>query len=731
MQKRLEKWMPWAALLGVSALALGVVLALADAVGWLPGSGPRTTPQATSGERSPDQQAETDSQVLRLVKDTPADRAEALVAIAAQPPSRDQVRARYLLATDLIDQGQGGQALPLLETLAADYPLLAAHSRVKTGIAQKASGQADAAQQTWLTVLETHGDHPAAAEALYQLGSTGPQYWDQLLEQFPAYPRSVDIAYQRLGETPAAVNEKALLLIMARHGLYYSDIVALVDRLVETYGPQLTPEEWRDVGFAYWETLQYEAAGNAYSQAPATPQARYRAARGLQIGGQRTRAIAAYQTLIAQFPTAPETATGILRLAELVETDTALPLLDQVIQTFPAAAAEATVEKAQLLDRLNSPETAANLRQQVLTEYSTSEAAAELRARFARNAGAAGNWSEALTWASQLLVDNRDAEMAAEIGFWAGKWAQKAGQTQAALQRFEQVVQTYPESYFAWRSAVALGWDVGDFHTVRSRQPALLLPERRVPLPAGSDVLQELYLLGQDWDAWATWQIEFPDPQTPSMEAQFTDGVMRVGVGDNLDGIFMMSSLAWRDRPTEQATLKTLKQHPAYWQTLYPFLYAEPIARWSAQQDLNPLLVTALIRQESRFEPQIRSVVGAVGLMQVMPATAEWIQLNSDISNYTLDNPEDNIRLGTWYLDYTHSEYNNHSLYAVASYNAGPGNVADWLARRNYSDVDDFVDKIPFPETKGYVQAVFGGYWNYLRLYNPDAMQRLEQSRQS
>ncbi|NER79183.1 MAG: lytic transglycosylase domain-containing protein, partial [Leptolyngbya sp. SIO1D8] len=201
---------------------------------------------------------------------------------------------------------------------------------------------------------------------------------------------------------------------------------------------------------------------------------------------------------------------------------------------------------------------------------------------------------------------------------------------------------------------------------------------------------------------------------------------LRVGVGDNLDGIFMISSLSWRDEPSEQATYKELQQHPAYGQTLYPFPFANAIARWSAQRQLNPLLVTALIRQESRFEPQIRSVVGAAGLMQVMPETAAWIQTQTDIVTYNLDDPEDNINLGTWYLDYTHREYSNHSLYAVASYNAGPGNIADWIARQNYSDADDFVDKIPFPETKDYVKSVFGGYWNYLRLYNPEIAYRLQ-----
>jgi soluble lytic murein transglycosylase len=119
--------------------------------------------------------------------------------------------------------------------------------------------------------------------------------------------------------------------------------------------------------------------------------------------------------------------------------------------------------------------------------------------------------------------------------------------------------------------------------------------------------------------------------------------------------------------------------------------------------------------------------VGATGLMQVMPDTARWIKQSTGLDGYDLTDPEDSIQLGTWYLDHTHAEYNNHSLFAVASYNAGPGNVAKWIQRGGYSDADDFAEKIPFPETKGYIRSVFGGYWNYLRLYDPGIAAQVKQ----
>jgi soluble lytic murein transglycosylase len=95
------------------------------------------------------------------------------------------------------------------------------------------------------------------------------------------------------------------------------------------------------------------------------------------------------------------------------------------------------------------------------------------------------------------------------------------------------------------------------------------------------------------------------------------------------------------------------------------------------------------------------------------------------LQQYSLENPSDNVRLGTWYLDHTHEQYNNNSMLAVASYNAGPSNVAKWLKDKGSIDQDQFVETIPFDETKGYVKNVFGNYWNYLRLYNPEISQQL------
>ncbi|MBE9126511.1 MULTISPECIES: transglycosylase SLT domain-containing protein [unclassified Coleofasciculus] len=662
------------------------------------------------------------SAVLPLVSLSPEARAAKLEEIASGGKSFDQHRARYLLASDLIQQQQGEAALKWLEGLETDYPILASQVALKRAQAYEVMGDTAKAQQAWQDILTTYPNEPAAAQALYVLGKSNPEYWNQAIAQFPSHPSTQEIIRQRLKENPKQLN---LLLILAKYTPDTPDTGAIRDRLVNEYASQLKSEDWEAIAFGYWETWEYGKAGKAYAKAPRTPRNAYRAGRGYHLQGQRTEAKAAYQQLIREFPDAKETGLGLRRLASLLPSKEALPYLDLVISKFPDEAAEALLTKAEILDAVGSSKSAAEARQSVLTQYASSDTAAEYRWKIAKAKAAEGKSVEAWQWAQPITIDSPDSPLAPEAAFWVGRWATKLGRQKEAKESFEHVLAQYPESYYAWRSALLLGWDVGDFTTVRNMNPSVVQPPTRAVLPAGSDTLKELHKLGQKRDAWAVWQTEFQNRQEPTVTEQFTDGLIRLGIGENLKGINQVWNLSLRDTPEEREQWQALRSEPAYWYTLFPLPFQEQIVNWSGQRQLNPLLVAGLIRQESRFEPEIRSVAGATGLMQVMPGTGEWIAEKISLKDYNLKNPDDNVKLGTWYLDHTHQEYSNHSLLAVASYNAGPGNVAKWVRQYGFTDPDAFIEKIPFPETKGYVEAVFENYWNYLRLYNPEVAELL------
>ena len=593
---------------------------------------------------------------------------------------------------------------------------------VKRAQAYEVAGKQSEAAATWQELVKQHPNDSATAEALFFLGRSNPKYWDQAIEKFPAHPRSVEIAQLRLKKNP---NQLPLLMVIANHAVNSKGYTEVLDQLTEKFAPQLQPKDWEAIAFGYWENQVYDKGAFAYARAPQTAVNAYRSARGLHLSG-KPGGEDRYRQVVQQFPTSPEAGLALTRLAALAQQpQLAIAYLDQVIQHFPDRAPVALVEKSKQLDKLNSSKFAAQVRQLVLTQYASTDAAAEMRWTYAQERAKAGDFRLAKQWAEPILDQNPNSEIAAQAGFWVGKWSEKLGKPDEAKAVYQKVLAQHPDSYYAWRSASRLGWNVGDFNTVRSLKPAVNKPAARPELFAGSPVLKELYQLGQDRDAWTRWQTEFQGRMAPTMAEQFTDGVMRLGIGNNLDGIFMVSNLSDRDKPEEKEQYRSLKQQPAYWQALYPFPYEREIETWSQQQQLNPLLVTALIRQESRFESKIKSSVGATGLMQVMPDTATFIASNIKLKQFKLDDPNDNIRLGTWYLDHTHLEYDNNSMLAVASYNAGPGAVGGWLAKAKTQDTDEFVEMIPYDETKGYVKSVFGNYWNYLRLYNPEISQQI------
>ncbi|MBW4631829.1 MAG: transglycosylase SLT domain-containing protein [Iphinoe sp. HA4291-MV1] len=663
------------------------------------------------------EESKAKSPVFALVSQSPQQRAAKLEALKGGSKSADRNRARYLLASDLIERKQAQTALELLEGLDKDYQLLAPYVLLKQAQAQDILGQEGKASDLRQKVLKEYPKEPAAAKALYLIGLR--EYQDKAIAEFPSHPLTWEIIRKRLQENP---NQPQLQLVLAKYAYDQPGILPVLDQLANN--PTLKPEEWDIVGTAYWENNEFAKATTAYAKATRTARNFYRVARGLQVSGKKAEATVAYQQMVKAFPDAKETSTALLRLAEMatVRKD-ALPYLDQVINKFPDKAGTALIEKVKIL-QTQDQKAASEALKLLITKYANSEEAAEYRWKIAQQKAKSKDYKAAWQWAEPIPKNNPNSILAPRASFWVGKWATKLGKKQEAKQAYEYTLSNFPYSYYSWRAAATLGLNVGNFNSVRRMNPDVVPYQRPVPT-AGSETFKELYLLGQNRDAWLQWQTEFQNKMQPTVAEQFTEGLMRLTKGENIIGIDTIAELEDRETPEEQAQYQALSKQITYWQARYPFPFQKKIEQWSQKRQLNSLIVTALIRQESQFEPKIRSSAGAVGLMQVLPDTAKWIapQIKLDSKKMNLENPNDNIMLGTWYLDHTHQQYGNNSLLAIASYNAGPGNVSKWVQTLPKGDPDEFVESIPFDETKNYVRQVMGNYWNYLRLYNPEISQ--------
>lgn len=157
---------------------------------------------------------------------------------------------------------------------------------------------------------------------------------------------------------------------------------------------------------------------------------------------------------------------------------------------------------------------------------------------------------------------------------------------------------------------------------------------------------------------------------------------------------------------------------------LYPIEYKETIIKHGQINNIDPLLIAALIKTESNFEPEAESRKGAKGLMQITPATGEWIAKTINMSNYEEDmlfDPEVNILLGSWYVKHLRDYYKSSFELVFAAYNGGRGNVDKWLKDKNLSSDGMTLDTIPFPETKNYIEKLRKNYNIYKFVYKSEA----------
>jgi soluble lytic murein transglycosylase len=150
---------------------------------------------------------------------------------------------------------------------------------------------------------------------------------------------------------------------------------------------------------------------------------------------------------------------------------------------------------------------------------------------------------------------------------------------------------------------------------------------------------------------------------------------------------------------------------------LYPRVYTDIIGENISEAASNPdeLFILAVIREESRYNPSARSSQGAIGLMQLLPETAEWMA-STNITEAELVDPQKNISIGILYLHYLFSRFDS-PFHVLAAYNGGPNNVKRWLSRLPNADDDTFTEQIPFPETRNFVKKVITSYNMYRELY--------------
>ena len=151
----------------------------------------------------------------------------------------------------------------------------------------------------------------------------------------------------------------------------------------------------------------------------------------------------------------------------------------------------------------------------------------------------------------------------------------------------------------------------------------------------------------------------------------------------------------------------------------YPMKYKEEIMTYSKEFNIDGAIIASVANVESNFREEVESNKGAIGVMQLLPSTAEWIanKLDEDYDVENLKKADYNLKLGSYFLSYLINYFDEMEL-GICAYNAGQGNVRAWLKDKHYSKDGKKLDFIPFNETKNYLNKVLKSYNYYKNRYN-------------
>jgi soluble lytic murein transglycosylase len=307
--------------------------------------------------------------------------------------------------------------------------------------------------------------------------------------------------------------------------------------------------------------------------------------------------------------------------------------------------------------------------------------------------------------------------------YWSGRLAEAASDWPAARAYYDYLGACCPNYYYGILARERLQHIPASSQTAAAPTPPLLaaLPSVTAPPPAGAAPEWPVYLRRARLLArLGLFDLEEKELRFRAESPQFA----------HLAGMELAEQAA--ERGSYHQAIRYLKRYTPgylaypldsmprhYWELLFPLPWRSQIESYSKERQLDPYLVAALIRQESEFNPGALSRARARGLMQILPSTGRRLGRNLGITVQAnrLYAPDTSLRLGTLYLRRVLDQYNGRIEPALAGYNAGEHRADKWLDWRAVDDPAEFVENIPFNETRNYVQAVIRNAAIYRKLY--------------
>lgn len=545
---------------------------------------------------------------------------------------------------------------------------LAALERVKDGAFGTVPAQAAILDREWTYRLAL-GDTAAAIAVMHELLS-------HTTRGSPA-ARAATALWQHdaAGPDPDSYRKVAEALGGARE---YGDATGAWEAVIEA-GVGLSEPEQMALARAYNGSRERDAAASIYRKLSesSNSETAARALRSLanirQVQGRPREMAILEERLVERFPEQPQAVDVVFFRGDshhdAGRLDEALDHYDRVVSMVSSAdrAGLARMRSAQIYLTRGDPEGAARVYRDYLEEFQDGR-----------------RWQEA--------------------SFWGARTALAIGDTARAEELTARLRRESPLSYYAMQAADAEGTAF-----------VAALPQGPVIPPPDGWLAEELNLLALLEEANLEEGARVHAAAMAADVADSDDLSLRLAAafnerGRTMDGIELGWKLQRRGRPWDQTLARVI----------YPFPYQDLVTARAEELGLDPYLVAGLIRQESAFEKAIVSVAGAVGLMQVMPATGEELARRVGPPGFrpeSLKTPELNVHLGTSYLAGLYERYEGKLPLVLSAYNAGPTRANRWRRFPEAQDPLRFTERIPFSETRGYVKNVTRNRALYRWLY--------------
>ena len=564
-------------------------------------------------------------------------------------------------------------------------------------------GDQSHARKLWYDLLKRFPHSAASASARRVLGDQNPALHQDLLKKQPSHPAALSVAGSMVPNSTIGYQGA---IHLARWGARWPGAFKRISQACNDHSsiaPTTKDRQWLARGLASLgdgpgalQCLQRQQPGST-SQPSSEPSTQLAIGQALLRGGHTEKGTELLLNLTRNLPEASASVEAARLLSEPVRPS------PEVLDAIPVSVQNRSGALAAARVRLANGEGG----EDVLQRWPDDPDVWQLQWDLAREALLSANWDRAKTIltrepSAQALPDPLETRRL----YWLGWSEAQLGDPKRARTIWQLLISQFPPGYYHWLASEALG-DAKGLNLTGAPTPTESQLMSWAPLNSAQSFVNTLWRLGLKRQAWETWRSGI-DPNTPQPKPeQLVEGRLRLAVGDSwmaLDQLRWLS-LRWRSASCRERIDLHHSQHPK--------IFKEVLHPAASAQQLPLELLLAVSKQESRFASGVTSTAGAIGLMQLMPATARDVA-EAPLTEDEIREPKQNAALGAAYLRQLLSHWRGDPFRSIASYNAGPGAVGSWSTQGLNDAPALWVERIPYPETRYYTKKVLDNFFGYL-----------------